>query len=354
MLICGSGFWIELGLAFKIANLKAEVKESTLRIVVTGSLAYDYIMDFPGDFKDHILPDKAHMLSVSFLVDSMRRMRGGVAGNIAYSLALLGERPLVVASAGGDFGEYREWMERQGIDASGIVEIEDDFTASCFINTDKANNQLVAFYPGAMAQAKNLSLVDLGLDADDLVVISPTDPEAMTRYAEECRQLGVPFLFDPGKQTPRLEGDEILAGLQGASVLISNDYEFAMMAQKTDKTEEELISAAPLTVVTRGKQGSMVYTNESDGGVEIPVAPIEDVVDPTGAGDAYLGGLVFGLARGFSLEVVGRVAALAAAYAIERRGCQEHHFTPAQFAERYASAFGPSPEIEVLAEPARR
>jgi adenosine kinase len=350
-----SGFWSEPGLASEIASPKAEVKESTLRIVVTGSLAYDYIMDFPGDFKDHILPDKAHMLSVSFLVDSMRRMRGGVAGNIAYSLALLGERPLVVASAGGDFGEYREWMEHQGIDASGIVETEDDFTASCFINTDKSNNQLVAFYPGAMVRAKELSLLDLGLDTDDLVVISPTDPEAMTRYADECRQLGVPFLFDPGKQTPRLEGDEILAGLEGASVLISNDYEFAMMAQKTGKTEEELISAAPLTVVTRGKQGSMLYTAEADGGVvKIPVAPIEDVVDPTGAGDAYLGGLVFGLARRFSLEVVGRVAALAAAYAIERRGCQEHRFTPAQFAERYTSAFGPSPEIEALAEPAKR
>ncbi|MDP8952781.1 MAG: carbohydrate kinase family protein [Actinomycetota bacterium] len=326
-----------------------------MRIVVTGSLAYDYIMNFPGDFKDHVLPDKAHMLTVSFLVDSMRRMRGGVAGNVAYSLALLGERPLVVASAGQDFGEYREWMERQGVDASGIAEIEDDFTASCFINTDMANNQLVAFYPGAMAQAKSLSLVDLGLGADDLVVISPTDPEAMSRYADECRSLGVPFLFDPGKQTPRLSGEQILTGLEGASVLISNDYEFAMMAQKTDRTEEELISSAPLTVVTRGKEGSTIYTNETgEGRIEIPVAPIAGVVDPTGAGDAYISGLVFGLARGFPLEVVGRVAALAAAYVIEQQGCQEHHYTPNEFAERYAGAFGPTPEIEALAEPVTR
>src|SRR4051812_26695773 len=148
-----------------------------VRIVVTGSLAYDYIMNFPGDFKDHVLEDKAHVLSVSFMVDSMQRMRGGVAGNIAYSLALLGERPLVVASVGGDFGEYREWMERQGIDTSGIVEIEDDFTASAFINTDEAHNQIVAFYPGAMARDKEISLEELGLGTDDLVVISPTDPE---------------------------------------------------------------------------------------------------------------------------------------------------------------------------------
>jgi adenosine kinase len=322
-----------------------------MRIVVTGSLAYDYIMDFPGDFKDHVLADKAHTLSVSFLVDSLRWMRGGVAGNIAYSLALLGERPLVVATAGGDFDEYQEWMESKGIDASGIVAFEDDFTASAFINTDKAHNQIVAFYPGAMARSRELSIAELGLGDDDLVVISPSDPVAMTRCAEECRSLGVPFLFDPGKQTPQMDGEQILSGLEGASVLVGNDYEFAMMAQKTGKSEEELISSAPLTVVTRGEEGSTIYTNEnSEGRVEIPVAPITGVVDPTGAGDAYIAGLVFGLARDFPLEVVGRVAALTAAYAVERRGSQEHHYTAAEFAERYADAFGSSPEIEALAE----
>jgi adenosine kinase len=282
-------------------------------------------------------------------------MRGGVAGNIAYSLALLGERPLVVGSAGQDFREYREWIERQGVDTSGIVEIEDEFTASCFINTDKANNQIVAFYAGAMGESKNLSLLDLGLGADDFVVISPTDPEAMIRYADECRQLGVPFMFDPGKQTPRLEGEHILAGLDGASVLIGNDYEFGMMARKTGRTEEELIESAPLTVVTRGEKGSTIYSNEPDGQeVEIPIAPITELADPTGAGDAYIAGMVFGLARDFPLPVAGRVAALTAAYAVEQRGCQEHHFTPADFAERYASAFGPAPEIEALAEAVKR
>ncbi len=328
------------------------MEELILRIVVTGSLAYDYIMNFPGYFKDHILQDRAHVLSVSFLVDSMRQMRGGVAGNVAYSLSLLGERPLVVASAGGDFGEYRAWMERQGIDPSGIVEVEDEFTASCFINTDKADNQLVAFYPGAMTRAKDLTLEGLGLGADDMVIISPTDPEAMSRYAEECRNMGVPFLFDPGKQTPRLEGDQILGGLEGASVLVSNDYEFAMMSEKTGRSEEELIRSAPLTVVTRGEQGSMIYSSGET--LEIPVAPISEVVDPTGAGDAYLAGLVFGLAREFPLEVVGRVATLAAAFVIEQRGCQEHYYTPEVFAERYKCAFGSSPEVESLAEPVPR
>jgi len=307
-------------------------------------------MNFPGYFKDHILPDKVHMLSVSFLVDSMRRMRGGVAGNIAYTLALLGERPLVMATAGQDFGEYRAWMEHQGIDASGIKLIDDEFTASCFINTDKSNNQIVAFYTGAMAQSKHLSLLEFGLGAHDLVIISPTDPEAMSRYAEECRTHGIPFLFDPGKQTPRLDSEQILAGLTGASVLVGNDYEFGMMAQKTGKSEAELIASAPLTVVTRGEQGSTIYTSQTNGqGLHIPVAPIIDVIDPTGAGDAYLGGLVFGLARQFPLEVTGRVAALAAAYAIEHRGGQEHTYTLTTFAERYTAAFGAAPEIEALA-----
>ncbi len=320
-----------------------------MRIVVTGSLAYDYIMNFPGFFKDHILPDKVHMLTVSFLVDSMRRMRGGVAGNIAYTLALLGERPLVFASAGQDFGEYRALMEQRGIDTAGVAMLEDEFTASCFINTDQANNQIVAFYTGAMAHAKHLSLKSLNLGKGDLVIISPTDPEAMARYADECRELGVPFVFDPGKQTPRLEGEQLLAGLRGASVLIGNDYEFGMMAQKTGRSEAELIAAAPLTVVTRGGEGSMIYSAATNGsGLHIPTAPVSAVVDPTGAGDAYLAGFVFGLARGFSLETTGRVAALAAAYAIEHRGCQEHHYTPDEFVERYTDAFGPSAEIESL------
>jgi adenosine kinase len=327
-----------------------------VRIVVTGSLAYDYIMDFPGYFKDHILPDKVHMLTVSFLVDSMRRMRGGVAGNIAYSLALLGERPTVLATAGHDFGEYRGWMERHGIDASGVTEIADEFTASCFINTDRANNQIVAFYAGAMAHARNLSLMGLGLGAEDLVVISPTDPQAITRYAEECRALGVPFVFDPGKQTPRLTGEQILAGLSGASVLVGNDYEFAMMAQATGWSEERLIASTPITVVTRGGEGSVLYRNHASGNgaapqqvVQVPVAPVKEIVDPTGAGDAYLAGLVFGLARRLPLEVTGRVAALSAAYAIEHRGCQEHSYAPGEFAARYADAFGPAAEVEALA-----
>lgn len=313
-----------------------------MRVVVTGSLAYDYIMNFPGYFKDHILPDRVHMLSVSFLVDSMKRMRGGVAGNIAYSLALLGHRPLVVASAGQDFGEYRQWMNSQGIDASGIHEVVGEFTASCFINTDQSNNQLVAFYTGAMARSRDLSLLGYGLTADDLVVISPTDPDAMARYVSECRQMGVPFLFDPGKQTPRLTAEQILDGLNGAYALIGNDYEFAMMSQMTGKSEQELIDSVPLTVLTRGDQGSIVSDARHGARIvtEIDVAPVDEVRDPTGAGDAYLAGFVYGLSQGLSAERCGKIASLAGAYAIEHHGCQEHQYTPAQFYARYARAYG--------------
>jgi adenosine kinase len=306
-------------------------------------------MNFPGSFRDHIITDRAHMLTVSFLVDSMKRMRGGVAGNVAYTLALLGTRPLVFASAGQDFAEYRHWMEQQGIDSTGINLISGEFTASCFINTDLENNQIVAFYPGAMTRTREMSLLDLDLNHNDLVIISPTDPDAMIRHARECRQLKVPFLFDPGKQTPRLSGEEILEGMQGAQILVGNDYEFAMMAQKTGRSEAELIAATPITVITRGAQGSTIYTSATNGeGLTIPVAPVSQVVDPTGAGDAYLGGLVFGLKQGFSLEVIGRLAALASAFVIEQRGCQEHTYTLDQFVDRYSSAFGSTPEIEAL------
>lgn len=295
------------------------------------------------------MPEGDHMLSVSFLVDSMKRMRGGVAGNIAYSLALLGQRPLIVGSVGQDFGEYREWMGAQNIDASGIQEIEDEFTASCFIHTDKADNQIVSFYTGAMAHTESLTLEGLGLSSQDLVVISPTEPEIMTRYAEECRKMDVPFVFDPGKQTPRLEGEQILAGLDGASVLIANDYELSMMARETGKSEEELISSAPLTVITRGEKGSTIY--DADGQrKDIPVASVSDVVDPTGAGDAYLAGVVFGISQGYPVEVIGQVATLAAGFVVERRGCQEHHYTQEEFVERYVSTFGGSPEVEALVE----
>lgn len=317
-----------------------------MRIVVTGSLAWDYIMNFPGRFSDHILPDKVHMLTVSFLVDSMKRMRGGVAGNVAYNLALLGEKPLVVSAAGQDFADYRAWMKGVGIDPSGIKEVPAEFTASCFINTDQVNNQIVAFYPGAVGHAKEVSLEEMGLKKEDWVIISPTDPEAMQRHTNECKRLGAKYVFDPGKQTPRLDKAQILSGVEGCALLLGNDYEFAMMAKATGLTEAQLIALAPLTVVTKGEQGATIHQRGAV--TEIPIAKVSSVVDPTGAGDAFIAGFTFGVVRGLPLDVAGRLAALTSAYVIEHKGCQEHTFTRAQFVARYAAAFGPSKQIEAL------
>jgi adenosine kinase len=316
-----------------------------MRIVVTGSLAYDYLMTFPGRFREHLLQDRMHRLTVSFLVDDMRKLRGGVAGNIAYSLALLGQRPLLVATAGDDFAEYRAALEAAGVDTAGVKVMPGTFTASCFINTDQDANQLVAFYAGALAHAQLASLDPLRLGPEDLVVVSPADPAAMEATVAGCLRAGVPYVFDPGKQTPRLESEQILHGMKTAAVVVGNDYEFGLMAQKTGKSEAALQAVAPVTVVTRGELGSTILVHGQDP-LDIPTAPIRSLIDPTGAGDAYLAGLVFGAARRLPWAVVGRVAALSAAYAIEERGCQEHRYTPAQFLERYRTAFGAAPELQ--------
>ena len=243
-----------------------------MRIVVTGSLAYDYLMTFPGKFRDHFLSDRMHRLTVSFLVDDMRRLRGGVAGNIAWTLALLGGGPLLIATAGEDFAEYRTALDRAGVDTSGVTVIPGEFTASCFINTDQDANQIVAFYAGALSHGHKLELGGRGLGPSDLVVISPTDPGSMLKAVEACRTARVPYLFDPGKQTPRLEAQQILDGMESASAVIGNDYEFALMSQKTGKSEAVLQSIAPVTIVTRGEQGSTVLERGKPP-VDVPVAP---------------------------------------------------------------------------------
>ncbi|MGO9830344.1 MAG: carbohydrate kinase family protein [Myxococcaceae bacterium] len=314
-------------------------------IVVTGSLAYDYLMTFPGRFREHLLHDRMHRLTVSFLVDDMRKLRGGVAGNIAYSLALLGQRPRLVATAGDDFEEYRGALEAAGVDTSGVKVIPGTFTASCFINTDQDANQLVAFYAGALAHAQLASLDPMRLGPADWVVVSPADPAAMEATVAGCLRARVPYVFDPGKQTPRLEGEQIVRGMKTASVVIGNDYEFGLMAQKTGHSEAALQALAPVAVVTRGELGSTILVRGQPP-IDIPTAPIEALVDPTGAGDAYLAGLVFAVARRLPWPVAGRTAALAAAYALEQRGCQEHHYSRSDFIARYRQAFGAADELE--------
>lgn len=316
-----------------------------MRIIVTGSLAYDYIMNFPGRFSEHILPDKVHMLTVSFLVDSMKRLRGGTAGNIAYNLALLGQKPVLVSAAGADFAEYRDAIAKAGVVTSHVREVQNEFTASCFINTDQVNNQIVAFYPGAANHARELSLESVGLTAKDWVLISPTDPESMMRHTAECKKMGAKYIFDPGKQTPRLSREQILGGIDGCAALVGNDYEFGLMAKSTGLTEQQLIDSARLTVMTRGEEGSRIYV-KGQAPLEIPIAKATAVVDPTGAGDAYLAGLAFGLSRNLPLPMIGRVAALASTYVIEQKGCQAHGYSVPEYLERYRENFGATAELE--------
>lgn len=317
-----------------------------MRIFVTGSIAYDYIMVFPGKFRDHILADKVHVLSVSFLVDSLTRRRGGTGANIAYNLALLGERPVLVGTVGEDFEEYRAWLTSKGVDDAGVRVVKDEHTASCFINTDLEDNQITAFYPGAMSKASTVSPKELGATKDDLVVIAPNDPAAMARAAAECTMAGVPYLYDPSMQLPRMDKAELEEGRKGARILAGNDYEFGMMAEKLEISEDALRKSLPITVMTLGEKGALITVDGEE--FSIPPAKPAKVVDPTGAGDAFRSGFVAGMSRGLPWPVVGRMASLTAVYAIEHPGTQEHAYSLDEFIARYRANYGPAEELEAL------
>jgi adenosine kinase len=315
-----------------------------LTIVVNGSIAYDYIMSFPGYFKEHILPDKIESLSVSFLVDSMRRERGGCAANIAYNLALLGERPRVMGTVGQDFAAYRAWLEERGIDTSTIVEIEDEFTASFFVSTDRDNNQIASFYTGAMGYAYTLSFKDQDYSDIEIAIISPSDPGAMMQHARECQELGIPYIYDPSQQIIRLSGEDLIDGMRGARILIVNDYEFEMIRHKTGLWEREILNLVETLIVTRGREGSSIMT--ADQTIHIPIVLPRRVADPTGVGDAYRAGIIKGYICGFSWETTGRIGSLAATYVLEEHGTQNHRYTLPEFVARYRQHFGQADELE--------
>ena len=307
-----------------------------MNTVVTGSIAFDYLMSFPGKFTEHFLPEHFSRVSLSFLVDSMDKRRGGCAPNIAYTLALLGERPRLMATAGQDFAEYRRWLEAAGVDTSLVREVPDKFTASFFCSTDAANNQIASFYTGAMAHAAELSFRSAG--HVDLAIISPNDPAAMTQYAEECRTLGVPFIFDPGQQCARMSGDELVDGLTGAAIVIANDYELELLHQKTRLDDGDILERAQALVVTRGEFGSSVIRR--DRRVHVPAVPPHRIADPTGVGDAYRGGFMKGVAVGADDDVCARLGSVAATFALEHLGGQSHSYTLGEFKARYEEHFG--------------
>jgi adenosine kinase len=305
-------------------------------IAISGSLAFDHIMNFPGSIRDHILPDKVHVLSISFLFDSLRRQRGGVAGNIAYSLALLGERPALIGAGGSDFAEYRALLEEMGVDTSLVIDVADELTGSSFMITDITGNQIAGFYPGASVVADSISVSEVARTCD-FGVIGPTTIEAMRRHTSEFTASGCRLVYDPSQQVVSVPGEDLAEGIESAWAVIGSDYEFAVMERKTGMTIDDIAARVELLGVTYGENGSELRCNGES--VRIPIAVARPVVDPTGGGDAYRAGLLKGFLLGWDLETTGRVASLAATYAIEHHGPQEHSYTPAEFVMRFEEAY---------------
>jgi adenosine kinase len=301
-------------------------------------------MSFPGYFKENILPEHLDKISVSFLVDDMVRQRGGTAPNIAYTLALLGERPVLMGTVGVDFADYDAWLKSKNVDTSCVKVIPGMFTASFFANTDRANAQICSFYAGAMSRAKELSVSEVS--NADLVIISPNDPTAMDQYVIECQQKGIPYMYDPGQQVVRSDPSELRRGAEGAHSLFVNEYEFELLQKHTGLTREAFLSQGTVLVVTLGEHGAAIYANGHQ--YLVPVVPPTEILDPTGVGDAFRGGFVRGERLGFDWETCGRMGTLAATYCLETRGPQEHAYTPQEFVARYRQHFDDRGALDVL------
>ena len=319
---------------------------TTVLAQVTGSIATDYLMTFPGRFSEQLVADQLDRVSLSFLVDELEVRRGGVAANIAYNMALLGLRPRLMGTVGQDFEEYRAWLEQQGIDTSLVVAYPGEFTATFTVITDLDQNQIAGFHAGAMSRGRELTYRGLDPSEVDYVIISPHDPEGMLRNCAECRELGLRFIFDPSQQLARFTGEQVLAGMTGAYALTVNDYELELVKSKTGLDERGILDRVELLVVTRGASGASFIGRERR--IDVPVARPRVIVDPTGVGDAFRGGLLVGLVRGYPWEVAGRIGALAAVYCLEQMGTMNHRYTLPEFVKRYRENFGDTPELQDL------
>lgn len=311
-----------------------------MTVVATGSIAFDYILTFRGRFGDHIIPDKAHVINLSFLVDSMDKRRGGVAANYAYTCALLGQPAAVLATAGADAADYREWLEGLGVDCRGLRLLPDEHTATGFTTTDLDDNQITGYFGGAMLKAGILGLGDT-VPGPEAVIIGPNAPDAMFRLVRECRAAGVRWVFDPAHQLPHMKAEDLEEGSRGAWIVVGNDYELELIRQRTGRDATRLLELADMVVTTLGRDGSIISTR--DGEFRIPPAPALRELDPVGAGDAYRSGLVVGLLRGLGVERAGRLASLAATYVVEQTGTVEHRYTREEFADRFRHAYGDDP-----------
>jgi adenosine kinase len=304
--------------------------------LICGSMAYDTVMVFEGKFRDHILVDRLHVLNVSFLVPSMRRNFGGCAGNIAYNLKLLGGDGLIMATVGHDFAPYSDWLERSSLPLTHVRIVPDQFTAQAYITTDLENNQITAFHPGAM----NYSHLNRVTDSSGvkLGIVSPDGRQGMLEHAEQFAAAGVPFVFDPGQGLPMFGQVELRQFIERASWVAVNDYEASLLSERTGWSLEAIATQVRALIVTRGAEGSWIFADGQRR--EIPVATAARIADPTGCGDAYRAGLLFGLERGFDWHTTGRVAALLAAIKIEQHGTQQHRCSPDEFRDRFQAAFG--------------
>ena len=308
-----------------------------MRILVTGSLAYDRIMSFPGSFADHILPEKIHILNVCFLVEGLEEKFGGTAGNIAYCLKLLGENPTIVATAGKDFAAYEAWLRHCGLSLEGIRRIGEEFTAGAYITTDRADNQITGFNPGAMKHSAQYPVDDAD-PADTIAIVAPGNLEDMQDHIRRYKAKGIPVIVDPGQNIPALSGEQLTEMLTGAAYLISNDYELQLIENSTKLSLAEITARAGTVITTLGEKGSVLRQGASES--IVPACPVTEVQDPTGAGDAFRAGLIKGLVMGKTPVEAAKLGSVSAAYTVEKHGTQEHHFTWDAFAARYASVFG--------------
>ncbi len=303
--------------------------------LICGSFAYDTIMVFQDQFKNHILPEQVHILNVSFLVPDMRREFGGCAGNIAYNLNLLGGEGKPMGTVGADFKPYADWMDSCGISRAHILEIDGQYTAQAYITTDKDDNQITAFHPGAMNFAHENKVSDV--NGCTLGLVSPDGRDGMIQHAEQFAEADIPFMFDPGQGMPMFDGDDLMRFAEQAEWLAFNDYEAKLMQERTGKSPQQLAEMVDAVIVTRGGEGSSIYTRDKL--YEIPAANAASLEDPTGCGDAYRSGLLYGLMNDMDWEITGRIAALMGAIKIEHAGTQNHSFTRDEFDQRFKDVF---------------
>ncbi len=308
-----------------------------MSIYISGSMAFDRIMTFGGHFSDHIMPDQIEKLSLSFLLNSMTEKRGGTAGNIAFTLALLGERPYILSSVGKDFGPYKAFLDQYNLPMDGLKIVEDDFTAGCYIMTDHRNSQIAGFNPAAMSIPTDFAFPNADTAAD-IALVSPGNMDDMINLPTRYKQMGMRYIFDPGQQVVVLPTEGMVEAVAGSHMLISNGYELDLIMRASGKSKAELLELTGCILTTLGEEGSLIATKHEE--IKVPCATPEAVLDPTGAGDAYRSGLLKGLVSGLNVEAAARLGATCSSFCIEKVGTQEHNFTMPEFTKRYEATFG--------------